>query len=60
MVFRHGEHFDNFQALRAAKERFEPTWSPRHLAAPGGLALPRVLDDVATLLAGGLDGRRAG
>jgi len=56
LVFRHGEHFYNFQGLRQYKEKFDPEWSPRYLAAPGGLALPRVLADVATLISGGLTG----
>jgi phosphatidylglycerol lysyltransferase len=53
LAFRHGEHFGDFQALRRYKERFEPQWSPRYLVAPGGLVLPRVLTDIATLISGG-------
>ncbi|HTQ81045.1 MAG TPA: bifunctional lysylphosphatidylglycerol flippase/synthetase MprF, partial [Thermoanaerobaculia bacterium] len=56
MVFRHGEHFYNFQGLRQYKEKFDPVWSPRYLATPAGLAMPRVLTDVASLIAGGLGG----
>jgi phosphatidylglycerol lysyltransferase len=56
MVFRHGEHFYNFQGLRQYKEKFDPVWSPRYLATPAGLAMPRVLADVAALIAGGLGG----
>ena len=41
----HGEHFYNFQGLRRFKEKFDPLWSPRYLAAPGGLALPGILAD---------------
>lgn len=52
-VFRHGEHFYNFEGLRAYKEKFDPVWTPKYLAAPGGLALPRILLDVAALIAGG-------
>ncbi len=55
-LFRHGEHFYNFQGLRAYKEKFDPVWEPRFLASPAGLALPRVLADVASLIAGGLQG----
>jgi phosphatidylglycerol lysyltransferase len=53
-VFDVGEHFYNFEGLRRYKEKFLPVWEPRYLAAPGGLALPRVLFDVTTLIAGGL------
>ncbi len=43
----------NFQGLRTYKEKFHPTWEPRYLAYPGGLALPRVTADVSALIAGG-------
>jgi phosphatidylglycerol lysyltransferase len=56
LVFRHGEHFYNFQGLRQYKEKFHPDWSPRYLAAPGGLALPGVLAGVASLVNRGLGG----
>jgi phosphatidylglycerol lysyltransferase len=52
-VYRHGEAFYNFQGVRAYKSKFEPTWRPRYLVYPGGLALPRVAADVAALIAGG-------
>ena len=52
-LYQHGETFYNFQGLRAFKEKFDPVWEPRYLAYPGGLALPRVLADVAALVAGG-------
>ncbi len=56
LVFRHGEHFYNFQGLRNYKEKFTPTWEPRYLVAPEGLATGRALLDVATLIAGGVAG----
>jgi phosphatidylglycerol lysyltransferase len=56
LVYRHGEHFYNFQGLRQYKEKFEPVWEPRYLACPGGLALPRVLADVAALISHGFRG----
>ena len=52
-LYEHGETFYNFQGLRAFKEKFDPAWEPRYLAYPGGLALPRILADVAALIAGG-------
>lgn len=54
LVFRHGEHFYNFQGLRQYKEKFNPVWRPRYLASPGGLALPQILTDIATLISGGV------
>ena len=53
-VFRHGEHFYNFEGLRRYKAKFDPVWEPRYLVARGGLALPRVLVDVSMLIAGGM------
>ena len=53
-VFRHGEHFYNFQGLRRYKAKFGPVWSPRYLVAPGGIALPRILADTSLLISGGL------
>ena len=52
-VFRHGEHFYNFEGLRRYKAKFEPVWEPKYLAARGGISLPRVLVDVSVLIAGG-------
>jgi phosphatidylglycerol lysyltransferase len=55
-LFRYGEHFYNFQGLRQYKEKFDPAWEPRYLASPGGLALPRIVTNVASLISGGLKG----
>jgi phosphatidylglycerol lysyltransferase len=55
-LFRHGQHFYNFQGLLRFKAQFEPLWEPRYLAAPGGFALPRVLGDVTLLISGGVGG----
>jgi phosphatidylglycerol lysyltransferase len=56
MVVRLGDHFYNFQGLRAYKEKFDPIWNPRYLAAPGGFSLPRTLADIGALTSGGLKG----
>ena len=55
-MFRHGEHFYNFQGLRDYKDKFDPTWEPKFLASPGGLRLPMILANVATLISGGAGG----
>ncbi|HEX2637498.1 MAG TPA: bifunctional lysylphosphatidylglycerol flippase/synthetase MprF [Gemmatimonadales bacterium] len=55
-MYRYGEHFYNFQGLREFKEKFDPVWEPRYLASPGGLALPRILANVAALIGGGVRG----
>ncbi|MBE0604109.1 MAG: bifunctional lysylphosphatidylglycerol flippase/synthetase MprF, partial [Deltaproteobacteria bacterium] len=56
LLFRHGEHFYNFQGVRDFKDKFDPVWEPRYLAAPGRVALPLVLANVATLLSRGWKG----
>lgn len=55
-LFRHGEHFYNFQGLRHYKEKYHPEWEPRYLVTKGALFLPRVMADLAALVAGGLGG----
>ncbi|MDD5656663.1 MAG: bifunctional lysylphosphatidylglycerol flippase/synthetase MprF [Elusimicrobia bacterium] len=56
LLFRHGEYFYNFQGLRQYKEKFQPEWRARYLASSGGVALPAVLLDIASLVSGGLRG----
>jgi phosphatidylglycerol lysyltransferase len=55
-IYRHGEHFYNFKGLRLYKNKFDPVWEARYLASPGGLVLPRVLANVASLISGGIRG----
>jgi phosphatidylglycerol lysyltransferase len=52
LLYGHGENLYQFQGLRAYKEKFAPEWEPRYLACPGGLALPRIVADLAALVAG--------
>ena len=56
LLFAHGEHFYNFQGLRAFKEKFAPQWEARYLAAQGGLTPLFVIADVAALISGGMRG----
>lgn len=56
LVFGRGERFYNFRGLHRYKDKFDPEWEPRYLAAPGGIALPVVLTNVASLIGGGLSG----
>ena len=54
LVHRYGGPFYNFDGLRKYKDKYQPVWRPRYLASPGGLALPRIMLDTATLIAGGM------
>jgi phosphatidylglycerol lysyltransferase len=55
-IFGYGERFYNFQGIRAFKDWFYPVWEPRYLAGPGGAARPVILANIATLIAGGVQG----
>ncbi len=56
LVFGRGERFYNFRGLQRYKDKFDPEWEPRYMAVPGGIALPIILTNVASLIAGGLTG----
>jgi phosphatidylglycerol lysyltransferase len=56
LLYRHAEHYYNFKGLRAYKEKYHPAWEPKYLIVPGGLQLPRILTNIATLIAGGIKG----
>ncbi|MEL6826898.1 MAG: phosphatidylglycerol lysyltransferase domain-containing protein [Pseudomonadota bacterium] len=49
MVFERGERLYNFQGLRRFKQKFNPEWEPRYIAAPGYWTLPFLLAQVALL-----------
>ncbi len=53
LVFRSGVETYNFQGLRAFKEKFSPSWTPRFLALSGGLSLPGVAADLVRVMARG-------
>ncbi|MGB6306345.1 MAG: bifunctional lysylphosphatidylglycerol flippase/synthetase MprF [Steroidobacteraceae bacterium] len=54
VVQRYGEMFYPFEGLRKYKEKFLPSWRPRYLAAPDGLAMAGALLDVTSLISGGV------
>lgn len=55
-AFERGERFYNFRGLRSFKQKFDPVWEARYLAAPGGAAPLFALADIAALISGGLKG----
>ncbi len=54
LVQRYGENFYHFEGLRRFKEKYQPVWRPRYLAAPGGVAMAGALLDVTNLISGGV------
>jgi phosphatidylglycerol lysyltransferase len=55
-IFRFGHEFYNFEGLYHYKEKFDPVWQPRYLAAPAGFSTATVLVAITTLIAGGIRG----
>ena len=55
-VFRFGHEFYNFEGLYLYKNKFDPKWQPRYLAAPAGISMASALLSVTTLISGGLKG----
>ena len=56
LIYRHGGAFDNFEGLRAFKQKFHPEWQPRYIALPFGLSPVVVMGEIALLIAGGKRG----
>lgn len=53
MVYRQSEHFQDTESHRRFAEKLDPVWRPKYLASPGGLKTPRILRDIASLIARG-------
>jgi phosphatidylglycerol lysyltransferase len=54
LVYQYGEDFYNFKGLRHYKEKFDPVWTPRYLASPGGFALPVIFANLTALISRGM------
>ncbi len=55
-IFRHAEHFYNFQGLRAYKEKFDPVWVSAYVAVPNAWDMPAAMLDSSALVSGGIVG----
>ena len=51
MIHRQSEHFRDSEGLRHFAEKLGPVWQPKYLASPGSLKTPRILRDIARLIA---------
>ena len=55
-LFRFGNEFYNFKGLYQYKNKYDPVWQPRYLAAPAGLSMPTALLSVTKLISGDMKG----
>jgi phosphatidylglycerol lysyltransferase len=56
LLFERGEDLYNFQGVRRYKDKYDPIWSPRYIAAANKWAMGVALADVSLLSAGGVKG----
>ncbi|HEX5377610.1 MAG TPA: GNAT family N-acetyltransferase [Phenylobacterium sp.] len=56
LFFDRGEDLYNFQGVRKYKDKYDPVWQPRYIAAPRKWAIPILLADVGLLSSGGVAG----
>jgi len=56
LIFDRGEEVYNFQGVRRYKDKYDPLWQPRYVAAARKWAIPILLADASLLSAGGMAG----
>ena len=56
LVFERGEDLYNFQGVRRYKDKYDPVWAPRYIAAANKWAITMALPDVSLLSSGGVSG----
>lgn len=56
LLFERGEELYNFRGVRRYKDKYDPVWQPRYIAAPHKWAIPILLADVGLLSSGGVSG----
>ena len=56
LVFERGEDLYNFQGVRRYKDKYDPVWAPRYIAAANKWAISLALVDVSLLSSGGMTG----
>ncbi|MDB5419048.1 MAG: oxacillin resistance protein FmtC [Phenylobacterium sp.] len=56
LLFERGEEIYNFQGVRRYKDKYDPLWQPRYIAAPRRWTIPLLLADVGLLSSGGMAG----
>lgn len=56
LLFERGEEIYNFRGVRRYKDKYDPLWQPRYVAAPFKWQIPMVMADVGLLSSGGVAG----
>jgi len=56
LLFERGEEIYNFRGVRRFKDKYDPVWQPRYIAAPGKWTIPRLIADVGLLSSSGSGG----
>ena len=56
LLFERGEDIYNFQGVRRFKDKYDPLWSPRYIAAARKWAIPILMADIGLLSSGGMSG----
>jgi lysylphosphatidylglycerol synthetase-like protein (DUF2156 family) len=54
LLFERGGEIYNFRGLRKYKDKYDPVWAPRYIAAPRKWAIPLLMADVGLLSSGGV------
>jgi phosphatidylglycerol lysyltransferase len=56
LLFERGEEIYNFRGVRRYKDKYDPVWQPRYVAAPHKWAIPILMADAGLLTSGGMAG----
>jgi lysylphosphatidylglycerol synthetase-like protein (DUF2156 family) len=56
LLYERGEEIYNFQGVRRYKDKYDPVWQPRYIAAPHKWSIPFLLADISLLSSGGVSG----
>jgi phosphatidylglycerol lysyltransferase len=54
LLYERGEEIYNFQGVRRYKDKYDPVWQSRYIAAPHKWTIPLLLADVGLLSSGGM------
>ncbi len=56
LMFERGEEIYNFRGVHRYKDKYDPVWQPRYIAAPNKWTIPMLVADVGLLSSGGMSG----